>query len=208
MEERRRRRRQSVPMSHPPIVLESLNIARAEPLATPQGEVLSGIRKRPVGDAVEVRALGLVGDEQADLSVHGGLGKAVYAYPLEHYPVWQTLRAQAGAAAWGAPLAPGAMGENLSLRGLLESQVWVGDVLRFPDCELVVSEPRFPCYKFNAVMGFNQAVKLMAQSGYCGFYLALKQPGTLRAGQTCELLPGPREVGIAELFRSKAKKLG
>jgi MOSC domain-containing protein YiiM len=194
-------------MSRPSLLLESLNIARAEPLQTPQGEVLSGIRKRAVGGAVEVRPLGLAGDEQADLSVHGGLGKAVYAYPLEHYPVWQTLRAQAKVADWGAPLAPGAMGENLSLRGVLEAEVFIGDVLRFADCELVVSEPRFPCFKFNAVMGFNHAVKLMAQSGYCGFYLAVKRPGTLRAGEAFELVPGPREVGIAELFRAKGAKL-
>jgi MOSC domain-containing protein YiiM len=121
--------------------------------------------------------------------------------------VWQTLRAQAKVADWGAPLAPGAMGENLSLRGVLEAEVFIGDVLRFADCELVVSEPRFPCFKFNAVMGFNHAVKLMAQSGYCGFYLAVKRPGTLRAGEAFELVPGPREVGIAELFRAKGAKL-
>jgi MOSC domain-containing protein YiiM len=139
--------------------------------------------------------------------VHGGLAKAVYAYPLEHYPVWRTLRAQAGAAGWDAPLAPGALGENLSLRGLLEQQVWVGDELRFPGCTLVVSEPRFPCFKLNAAMGFAKAAKMMAQSGYCGFYLAVKTPGTLAAGQGFELVPGPREVGIAELFRSKAARI-
>jgi MOSC domain-containing protein YiiM len=194
-------------MPRPPLVLASLNVARATPLQTAHGEVLSGIRKRPVDNAVDVRPLGLVGDEQADPSVHGGLSKAVYAYPLEHYPVWQTLRAQARVADWGAPLAPGALGENLSLRGVLEADVFVGDVLRFPDCELLVSEPRFPCFKLNAALGFSQAVKLMAQSGYCGFYLAVKRPGTLRAGEAFELLPGPREVGIAELFRAKAAKL-
>jgi MOSC domain-containing protein YiiM len=131
----------------------------------------------------------------------------VYAYPLEHYPVWQTLRAQAGVAGWDEALPPGAAGENLSLRGLLEPHAWIGDVLRFPHCELVVSEPRFPCFKFNAAMGFNKAVKMMAQSGYCGFYLAVRQPGRIAAGERFELWAGPREVGIVELFRAKAHRL-
>jgi MOSC domain-containing protein YiiM len=194
-------------MSKPPRLV-SLNIARAEPREIDGRTVMTGIGKKPVDGPVEVRPLGLHGDEQADLSVHGGLSKAVYAYPLEHYAVWTTLRAQAGAAAWDASLPPGVMGENLSLEGLLEQQVWVGDVLRFPGCELAVSEPRFPCFKFNAAMGFNKAAKLMAQSGYCGFYLAVRTPGTLQAGQAFELVPGPREVGIVELFRSKAHRIG
>lgn len=187
--------------------LESVNVARAEAREINGQRVMTAIGKRPVDGAVEVRPLGLASDEQADLSVHGGLAKAVYAYPLEHYPVWQTLRAQAGAAGWDTPLAPGAMGENLSLRGLLETEVWVGDVLRFEQCALVVSEPRFPCFKFNAAMGFNKAAKMMAQSGYCGFYLAVKTPGVLRAGERFELLPGPRELGIVELFKSKAHRI-
>ena len=98
------------------------------------------------------------------------------------------------------------MGETLTLDGLLESQVWVGDVLRFPQCSLSVSAPRQPCYKFNAAMGFAQAAKLMAQAGYCGFYLAVREPGSITAGETFELIPGPREVSIPELFRSHMAK--
>lgn len=183
----------------------SLNIARAEPLLVNGREELSGIRKKPVAAPLDVRPLGLDGDEQADPRYHGGATKAVYAYPSEHYPFWQTVRAQADAAAWGQELPWGSMGENLSLQGLLENQVWVGDVLVFPDCELAVSEPRQPCAKFNAVMGFNKAAKMMVQSGWCGFYLAVRQPGTIAAGQSFTLRPGPREVGIAELFRAKGR---
>ncbi|MBV8604437.1 MAG: MOSC domain-containing protein [Pelomonas sp.] len=186
--------------------LLSLNTARAAALETPQGSVQSAIRKRAREGAVAVQALGLEGDEQADPSVHGGQSKAVYAYPSEHYGFWQTVRAQAGAAGWDAALAPGALGENLTLAGLLESEVCIGDRLRFADCELVVSEPRYPCFKFNAVMGFNQAAKLMAQSGWCGFYLAVHRPGTLAAGEAFELVHGPREVGIVELFKARMKK--
>jgi MOSC domain-containing protein YiiM len=133
------------------------------------------------------------------------LSKAVYAYPVEHYPFWRTVRAQARVAAWDAPLAPGALGENLTLEGVLEADVYVGDVLRFAGCELAVSEPRFPCFKFNAAMGFAQAAKLMQQSAWCGCYLAVRTPGTLRAGEAFELVPGPREVGITELFRARLR---
>ena len=186
--------------------LLSVNAARASERLIDGRPVLTGIGKQPVDGPVAVQTLGLDGDEQADLSVHGGLGKAVYAYPSEHYPFWQTVRAQAQAAGWNEPLPHGSIGENLTLAGMLEDQAWIGDVLRFPDCELAVSEPRFPCFKFNAAMGFNQAAKMMASSAWCGFYLAVRSPGTLRAGQAFELVPGPREVGIPELFRARMKK--
>ena len=184
--------------------LLSVNTARVEHFVATSGQALdSAIRKRARPGRIAVGPLGLDGDEQADPSVHGGLAKAVYAYPQEHYAFWTTVRGQAKVA--GA-LQPGDIGENLTLTGLLESKAWIGDVLRFADCELVVSEPRYPCFKFNAHMGFNQAAKLMTQSAYCGFYLAVKREGTIAAGEAFELLPGPREVGIVELFKAKMRK--
>ena len=186
----------------PPTLL-SVNISPAREIEVNGQKVMTGIGKRAVSNEIVVKPLGLEGDEQADLSVHGGLPKAVYAYPSEHYAFWQTVRAQAKVAAWGDDLPPGSMGENLTIAGMLESQAWIGDVLRFPNCELAVSEPRFPCFKFNAAMGFNQAAKLMVANGWCGFYLAVRMPGTLKAGDSFELIPGPREVGIPELFRSR-----
>ena len=84
--------------------------------------------------------------------------------------------------------------------------MWIGDVLRFPNCELAVSEPRYPCFKFNAAMGFKHAAKLMVESAWCGSYLAVRSPGTIAAGQSFELVPGPREVGIAELFRARMRR--
>ena len=183
--------------------LLSTNLATAQPIDIDGRTLRSAIGKRSVAGPVEVRAIGIAGDEQADLSVHGGLGKAVYAYPIEHYAFWHTVRAQASVAGWGDTLPHGAMGENLTLRGLLENQVCVGDVLRFADCELAVSGPRFPCAKFNAAMGFKHAAKLMAANAWCGFYLAVRVPGRLLAGESFALIPGPREVGITELFRSR-----
>lgn len=181
----------------------SLNVALAQPLEIKGRRVMTAIGKRPVDGPRAVRALGIEGDEQADLSVHGGLGQAVYAYPVEHFPFWQTVRAQARVAPWDEALPYGTLGENLTIAGLLENQAWVGDVLRFPDCELAVSEPRFPCFKFNAAMGFAQAASLMNANAWCGFYLAVRVAGTLRAGDPFELIPGPREVGITELFRAR-----
>lgn len=188
--------------------LLSLNTAAARAVEINGRSVMTAIAKRAVDGPREVRLLGIEGDEQADQSVHGGLSKAVYAYPSEHYPFWQTVRAQARVSLWDEALPPGALGENLTLSGLLENQVWVGDVLRFADCDLAVSEPRYPCFKLNAAMGFAQAAKLMAANAWCGFYLAVRRPGTLRPGESFELVPGPRDVAIAELFRARMRGRG
>lgn len=169
-------------------------------------DVLSGIRKTAVAGPVAMTMLGLQGDEQADPSLHGGLAKAVYAYPCEHLPFWQTVRAQARAAAWDDAVPPGLLGENLLLQGLLETDLWVGDRLRLPHCVLAVSEARRPCDKFDAAMGFAQAGKLMSQSGFCGSYLAVLEPGSVSAGDDIQLVPGPREVNIRELFLSRVRR--
>jgi MOSC domain-containing protein YiiM len=183
--------------------LLSVNVARASAITIQEREVMTAIGKRAVDGPRAVGTLGIEGDEQADLTVHGGPSKAVYAYPSEHYPFWQTVRAQAGVAPWDAPLVPGALGENLTLAGVVESDVFIGDVLRFPKCALAVSEPRLPCFKFNAAMGFAHAAKLMVQSGWCGWYFAVREPGTIAAGESFAIVPGPREVGIVELFRAR-----
>ena len=166
--------------------LKSLNVARATPVAINGRKVMTAIGKRSVDDRLAVLPLGVEGDEQADLSVHGGPSKAVYAYPSEHYRFWQTVRAQAGVSLWDEPMPPGSLGENLTVEGVVETEVWIGDVLRFPQCTLAVSEPRYPCFKFNAAMGFKHAAKLMAESAWCGFYLAVREPGTIAAGERFE----------------------
>jgi MOSC domain-containing protein YiiM len=183
----------------------SVNRATAREVIINGRKVLTAIGKQPVAGPLAVRPLGIEGDEQADLSVHGGLGKAVYAYPLEHYAFWQTVRAQAKVSLWDSPMAPGSMGENLTLEGLLEDRLWIGDRLKLPSCVLAVSEPRFPCFKFNASMGFAQASKLMVQSGYCGSYLFVVEPGQVSAGDPVELIAGPREVNLRELFKARAR---
>jgi len=183
--------------------LLSLNVARASLITIRDREVLTAIGKRAVAGARAVGMLGIEGDEQADGTVHGGPSKAVYAYPSEHFAFWQTVRAQAGVAPWDEALAPGTLGENLTLAGVVESEVFIGDVLRFPGCALAVSGPRFPCFKFNAAMGFAHAAKLMVQSAWCGWYLSVREPGTISAGEAFTVVAGPREVGIGELFRAR-----
>jgi MOSC domain-containing protein YiiM len=181
--------------------LDSINIGRVAPLfinAVGNAQsVMTGIRKEAVNGSVQVKRLGLAGDEQADLSVHGGLDKAVYAYPLEHYAFWNRERERA--LKKNLPLMPGAMGENLTTVGLLESELWVGDRLQIGEVLLEVTEPRAPCFKFGARMGYAHAVKHMLQAGCSGVYLKVIQTGSVQAGLPIALVPGPREVSIAQI---------
>ena len=172
----------------------SVNVGMCQRLRAGERSVLSAIGKQPVVGAVHVGRLGLEGDEQADLSVHGSLDKAVYAYPAAHYAFWQAQRSERGVSLFDEDLPPGFMGENLTVEGLLEHEVYVGDRLREP------------CYKFAVVMGFAQAGRTMAQTGNCGYYLAAEQPGTLAAGQSGWLQPGQRSLSIAQALAGKWAK--
>jgi hypothetical protein len=133
------------------------------------------------------------------------LSHALYAYPTAHLPFWRTVRAQAGVAAPDAPIPPGSFDEHLALDGVQESQLWEGDLLRFPDCTLVVSVPRLPDARFDETLGFAHAAKMVAQSRWCGFWLAVRVPGSIAAGQAFELIPGPRATGVVELFRARVR---
>ena len=186
--------------------LRSVQVGSAKQANISGRTILTAYNKQSVDGVTPVMPLGLFGDEQADLSVHGGLEKAVYAYPSEHYPYWQTARRDAGLNDIDDTMPPGSLGENLTLQGLLEADVWAGDVLRFANCELKVTLPREPCYKLNAAMGFSGAARLMAQSGFCGFYLSVLEPGSLQSGETFELIPGRRSVSIPEMFAAKRVK--
>ncbi len=181
----------------------SVQIGKALPLQIGDRTVLSGIGKQAVDGSVAVNQLGLDGDEQADLTVHGSLSKAVYAYPAEHYPFWREQRSALGLS---TELRYGSLGENLTLTGLLESMLYVGDTLCFPDCTLRVTQPREPCYKFNAVMGDPKAAKKMAHSGFCGFYLAVESPGSIMAGQSFIVEPGQRQLPMMALFKTARAK--
>jgi MOSC domain-containing protein YiiM len=165
--------------------------------------VVSGIRKQMVDGPVQVGKLGVEGDEQADLTVHGGLEKAVYLYPHEHYAFWENTLLTV--LKKPTQLAPGAMGENLTTLGIKENDLWVGDRLQMGEVLLEVTEPRAPCFKFAARMGFRHAVKHMLQSGFTGVYLKVIQQGSVQAKVSITLLPGPREVSIADINGRRLK---
>jgi MOSC domain-containing protein YiiM len=186
--------------------LLAIQIGQVRPLMVAGRKLVSAIGKTTVSGPIEVGVLGLAGDEQADLSVHGGLSKAVYALPSEHLSWWQAQRQAQGATMFEEPLAPGYLGENLSLQGLLEQDLFIGDRLDFGDVVLRVTQPREPCGKFNAVMGYAGAAKDMVQSGRCGFYLAVEQAGRLQAGVTFQIIPGQRSVSVAQALQHKAWK--
>ncbi len=190
----------------PGVLARQVNTGSARRLQVGGRSVLSAIGKAPVEGPVAVGRLGLAGDEQADLSVHGGLDKAVYAYPAAHYPFWQAERRERGVSLFDEALPPGFMGENLTVDGPLEDEVFIGDELHFPDCVLRVTAPREPCFKFTTVMGFAQAGRTMALAGCCGYYLAVDRPGSIAAGQQATLVPGRRSLSIAQAFAAKFAK--
>lgn len=167
--------------------------------------VASAIVKTKVSDLnnpnlIEITKLGVKGDEQADLSVHGGLEKAIYVYPAEHYPFWNTLLTRETKKT--VDLQPGALGENFTIEGLLETEVFVGDQLQIGELKFAVVKLREPCFKFNAKMGYKGAAKAMMQSGFCGWYLRVVQTGFIAAGAEITLIPGARQTSIAEQNQS------
>ncbi|MEI6183286.1 MAG: MOSC domain-containing protein [Polynucleobacter sp.] len=162
--------------------------------------VASAIHKKSISNLenplpVEIHPLGVKGDEQANLSVHGGIEKAIYVYPAEHYAFWNELLTRETKKV--VDLQHGAFGENFTIEGLLETEVFIGDVLRIGDLEFSVVKLREPCFKFNAKMGYKGAAKAMLQSGFSGWYLRVNQTGLLAAGAAITLTPGARETSIA-----------
>ncbi|WP_128112735.1 MOSC domain-containing protein [Polynucleobacter necessarius] len=163
--------------------------------------VASAIRKTSISNLenpklVEIGLLGVKGDEQADLSVHGGIEKAIYAYPAEHYAFWNALLTRETKRP--VDLQYGAIGENFTIEGLVETEVFVGDRLQIGELEFVVVKLREPCFKFNAAMGYKGASKAMLQSGFSGWYLRVLKTGTLNAGSAITVIPGSREISIAQ----------
>lgn len=143
--------------------------------------VRTSIFKSPVQGRVRVRRLNLEGDQQSDLTVHGGPEKAVYAYPSEHYAFWREELP-------GTDLPWGAFGENFTTEGLLEGSVRIGDRLRAGTAEFVVTQPRMPCFKLGIRFGRPDMVRRFHDSRRNGFYLAVLQEGEVTAGDSVELI--------------------
>ena len=199
--------------------LLSISIGKVSGLFAQNGSepsrVVSAIHKQSISNldnpiSVEITKLGVQGDEQADLTVHGGIEKAIYVYPSEHYVFWNELLTRETKRP--VNLTPGSLGENFTIEGLLETNVYVGDILIIGDLEFSVVKLREPCFKFNAKMGYKGAAKAMLQSGFSGWYLRVNRVGALAAGAGIELIPGSRQTSIADqntalLHRSKQQDL-
>jgi MOSC domain-containing protein YiiM len=175
--------------------LVSVNVGLPREVVYKGKTVKTGIFKEPVADRIRLRTLNLDGDRQADLSVHGGPSKAVYAYPSEHYGYWrQELPSM--------DLPWGMFGENLTTEGLLEDLVNIGDRFRVGSAEVVVTEPRLPCYKLGVKFGREDIVKRFLQSGRTGFYVAVLREGEVAAGDGIERIGRDRNnISVPDITR-------
>lgn len=173
----------------------SVNVGQPQAVETPRGAVITSIFKTPVARRVAVRNHNIEGDRQADLRVHGGPSKAVYAYAEEHYAYWRR-------ALPGMELQFGNFGENLTIAGLTEEEAHVGDEYRIGTCILRVTQPRMPCFKLALRFGRADMVQLFWKSGLSGIYFAIAQEGELGAGDGVELAGrDPNGVAIADVVR-------
>ena len=161
--------------------LLSINVAMPQTVEINGKPVLTGIYKQPVAGRVHLGRLGLAGDGQADLTVHGGEHQAVYSYPIEHYAHWQEVLQ-------AAALPLGTFGENFTISGWLEEAVCVGDIWQVGDAQLQVTLPRLPCFKFGHKVGKPDILKEFLHSGRSGFYHRVLTEGLVGAGDKIKLV--------------------
>ena len=175
--------------------IASLNVGEPREVLWHGQSVTTGIFKSPTTARIPLRKLNLDGDRQADLTVHGGEHKAVYCYPVEHYDYWREKLP-------GRDLPPGSFGENFTTEGLLENDVHIGDRFTVADAEVVVTQPRLPCYKLGLRFQSDDMVKKFLASRRIGFYLAVTREGSVAAGD--EMRPVVRNassISIADFLR-------
>jgi MOSC domain-containing protein YiiM len=159
----------------------SVNVGLPREVLTGKDIVTTGIFKEPVEGTVKLRKLNLDGDKQADLTVHGGEDKAVYAYPKEHYDYWQRELPNM-ALPWGM------FGENFTTEGLIEDAVNIGDSFSIGSAEVVATQPRLPCYKLGVKFGRMDIVRRFLASGRPGIYFKVLQEGEVEAGDSIDLI--------------------
>jgi MOSC domain-containing protein YiiM len=173
----------------------SVNVGLPRVVESHGEPVLTGIFKEPVQGPLMLRTLNLDGDRQADLSVHGGVNKAVYIYPSEHFEFWRKELPD-------MELPYGMFGENFTTEGLSESQVNVGDRFRIGEAELMATEPRLPCYKLGIKFGRSDIIRRFLQSRRTGFYLAVLKEGKVEPGNEVEFLGRVQnDIAIADITR-------
>jgi len=180
----------------------SVNVGRPRLVVWEGQTVSTGIYKTPVEGRVMLRALNLDGDRQADLTVHGGLNKAAYVYPAEHYAFWREELP-------GSELPWGMFGENFTAEGLDEASVNIGDRFRIGAAEVLVTQPRMPCHKLGIKFGRTDILKRFLASGRTGFYLSVEREGEVGAGDEIELLGrDENNVTVADIVRLYARDGG
>jgi MOSC domain-containing protein YiiM len=175
--------------------LVSVNVGLPQEVIWKGKTVTTGIFKEPVEERVKVRFFNLDGDRQADLTVHGGLDKAIYVYPVEHYEYWRGELPE-------MELPWGRFGENLTTVGLLEDDVNIGDRFRIGTAEVMVTQPRMPCYKLGIKFGRANMVKQFLDSRLTGFYFSVLQEGEVGVGDAMELISrDENNVTVADITR-------
>jgi MOSC domain-containing protein YiiM len=173
----------------------SLNVGLPREVAWLGRPVTTGIFKRPVSGRLALRTLNLDGDRQADLTVHGGIHKAVYCYPSEHYDYWKKELP-------GRHLDPAMFGENFTTLGLLEGSTYLGDRFSVGTAEVIVTQPRLPCFKLGIRFQDDHMVKRFLASGRSGMYLAVTREGEVGPGDEIKpLARDPHEVPVSEITR-------
>jgi MOSC domain-containing protein YiiM len=175
--------------------LLSVNVGLPREVIWKGKTVMTGIFKEPVQGRVMLRSLNLEGDGQADLTVHGGLDKAVYAYPVEHYDYWQHELPD-------TDLPWGMFGENLTIEGILEQDVNIGDRFRIGAAEVMVTQPRMPCYKLGIKFGRTDIVKRFLDSQRSGFYFSVIQEGEVETGDDLEMISqDENQITVTDIVR-------
>ena len=173
----------------------SINVGLPRIVISNSGPVSTGIYKEPVSRRVKLRTLNIDGDRQADLSVHGGSSKAVYAYPSEHYEFWKNELPE-------MQLPWGMFGENFTTEGLFESVLNIGDKFRIGTALVVITEPRLPCYKLGLKFGRTDIIRKFLASERTGFYFAVLEEGELGAGDQFEIIQRNEDgVSVSDITR-------
>ncbi len=179
--------------------LKAVSVSRPRLVMWKGEPVSTGIFKERVEGPVMLRTLNLDGDRQADLTVHGGVSKAVYAYPSEHYEFWKQELPE-------MQLPFGMFGENFTTEGLIESEVNIGDSFRIGEAQVMVTEPRMPCYKLGIKFGRTDILRRFLGSGLTGFYFSVLQEGEVAAGDA--IVPLGRDqhgIKVADITRLYAR---
>jgi MOSC domain-containing protein YiiM len=182
------------------MTLVSVNTGRPRDVHVAGETVRTSIWKSPRDGRVRAAGVNLDGDEQSDLSVHGGPYKAVYVYPSEHYGYWRNELP-------GVDLSWGAFGENLTTEGVLEGDVSIGDRIRIGTAEFQVTQPRQPCFKLGIRLGREDIVKRFAASGRSGFYVSIVVEGDVGRGDSIRIVqPARTSVSVEDIFAMRMGK--